>query len=153
MKEKETHTWRLAGVILLALYLVLLVYFLLASRMFGRHIGYSEHRYNLLPFREIVRFYTYWKQVGFLSAFLNLAGNLVGFIPFGILVPAVSRRMRSWTTVVKLGFLLTLVLEILQLILKAGIFDVDDIILNTAGALVGYQIFRICRFRCRRGNR
>lgn len=148
MKEKETHKQRLAGGILLALYLVLLVYFLLASRLFGRDIGYSEHRFNLLPFREIVRFYTYWKQVGFLSAFLNLAGNLVGFIPLGILVPWVSRRMRCWTRIVKLGFLVTLVVETLQLVLKAGIFDVDDIILNTVGTLVGYQIFWIFnRFR------
>lgn len=148
MKEKVTRNWRRMGGILLVLYLVLLVYFLLFSRSFGRDTGFSEFRYNLVPFHEIVRFYTYWKQVGFVSAFLNLAGNLVGFVPFGILVPMVSRRMRSWKRIVRAGFGLTLILEILQLILKAGIFDVDDILLNTVGALLGYQIFWIFnRFR------
>ena len=148
MRKKETRIWRRTGAILLVLYLALLVYLLLFSRAFGRNPGFSSYRYNLVPFREIVRFYTYWKHVGFISAFLNLVGNLAGFIPFGILVPAVIRPMRSWTRTVKAGFFLTLILEVFQLILKAGIFDVDDILLNTAGALVGYQIFwMINRFR------
>ncbi|MDO4617622.1 MAG: VanZ family protein [Lachnospiraceae bacterium] len=148
MNEIQTNRRRRKGAALLVLYLVLLVYSLLFAKFYGRDAGFSEHRYNLIPMREIVRFYTYWQQVGFISAFLNLAGNLVGFIPFGILVPMVSRRMRSWRRIVKAGFLLTLILESLQLFLKAGIFDVDDLILNTAGVLVGYQIYWLfSRFR------
>ncbi|MCQ2509798.1 MAG: VanZ family protein [Lachnospiraceae bacterium] len=143
MKVKEKRSWRRIGGILLVLYLVLLVYFLLFSKSFGRNPGFSAYRYNLIPFREIHRFYTYWKKVGFISAFLNLVGNLAGFIPLGILVPAVCRPMRRWTRTVKLGFVLTVILEVLQLVMKAGIFDVDDILLNTAGTLVGYLIFRI----------
>ncbi len=147
MKEHETQRRRRTGGILLVLYLGLLVYFLLFARFFGRD-AIICNRYNLIPLREIARFFTYWKKVGFFSAFLNLAGNLVGFIPLGILLPMVSRRMRSWTRVVKAGFLLTLILETLQLVLQSGIFDVDDILLNTLGALAGYQIFWIfSRFR------
>lgn len=138
---KETYNRRLIGGILLVLYLVLLVYSLLFARFFGRDEAFSCYRYNLIPLREIVRFYTCWKQVGALSAFLNLAGNLAGFIPLGFLLPAVSRRMNSWVRILKTGFFLTLILEILQLVLRAGIFDVDDILLNTLGALVGYQIY------------
>ncbi|MDO4490074.1 MAG: VanZ family protein [Lachnospiraceae bacterium] len=148
MKSKETNSLGRIGGILLVLYLALLIYFLLFSSSFGRNPGFSEHRYNLIPFREIQRFYHYWKQVGLLSAVLNLAGNLVGFVPWGFLVPLCFKGMRSWKPVVLSGFFLTLVLELLQLYLKAGIFDVDDILLNTVGALLGYQIFWIFnRFR------
>ncbi len=148
MKEIDTRRRRRIGGILLVIYLALLIYSLLFAKFFGRDEGFSQYRYNLVPLREISRFFTYWKQVGFLSAFLNLVGNLAGFIPFGILLPMVSPRMRSWTGIVKAGFLLTLMLEFLQLILKAGIFDVDDILLNTLGALAGYQIYwLINRFR------
>lgn len=148
MKEMRTRKERRIWGILLVVYLLLLVYFLLFCRAFGRNPGFQEYRYNLIPFREIVRFYTFWKQVGLISAFLNLAGNLAGFVPLGFLVPMVVRRMQSWTRMVKLGFLVTLILEFFQLVLKAGIFDVDDILLNTVGTLIGYQIFWIFnRFR------
>lgn len=136
------------GGLLLVLYLGLLVYFLLFSRSFGRDTGFHEYRYNLIPFREIVRFYTYWKQVGLVSALLNLVGNLAGFVPLGFLLPQVLRSMRSWKQTVKTGFFMTLGLEFCQLILHAGIFDVDDILLNTAGTLIGYLIFCLFnRFR------
>ncbi len=149
MRDDSLYNRRRSGAVLLAVYLVLLVYSLLFAKFYGRDSGFSEYRYNLVPFREIVRFYSYWKQVGFVSAFLNLAGNLVGFIPFGILLPVISRRMRSWKRILRAGFFLTLVMEFLQLVLKAGIFDVDDILLNTAGALIGYQIYWLYR-KCRR---
>ncbi len=149
MRDDSLYNRRRSGAVLLAVYLVLLVYSLLFAKFYGRDSGFSEYRYNLVPFREIVRFYSYWKQVGFVSAFLNLAGNLVGFIPFGILLPVISRRMRNWKRILRAGFFLTLVMEFLQLVLRAGIFDVDDILLNTAGALIGYQIYWLYR-KCRR---
>ncbi len=143
MENVEERKRRRAGLILLVLYLALLAYALLFAKFFGRDAGFTERRYNLVPLKEIFRFYTYWKQVGFFSAFLNLAGNLAGFIPLGILLPVVSRRMRSWKKIAAAGFCLTLLFEFLQLILKAGIFDVDDILLNTLGALFGYQLYWI----------
>ena len=42
------------------------------------------------------------------------------------------------------GFLLSLTVEVIQLVTKVGCFDVDDMILNTLGAAFGYVLFRIC---------
>lgn len=83
----------------------------------------------------------YRKQLGFMAAFLNLAGNILIFTPFGFLVPIMSRRLRGFFRVILLGFELSLAVECVQLVTKTGSFDVDDLLLNTIGALIGYLFY------------
>lgn len=71
---------------------------------------------------------------------LNFLGNLFMFVPLGILVPMMSRSYRKLIPIARLGALLSLLIEILQLFLNRGT-DVDDIILNTLGTVIGYFIF------------
>jgi D-alanyl-D-alanine carboxypeptidase/glycopeptide antibiotics resistance protein len=71
---------------------------------------------------------------------LNFLGNLFMFVPLGTLVPMMSRSYRKLIPIARLGALLSLLIEILQLFLNRGT-DVDDIILNTLGTVVGYFIF------------
>ena len=54
------------------------------------------------------------------------------------------RRMRSGWLVTLLGFAFSLGVETVQLICKVGCFDVDDLMLNTLGAVSGYWIFLLC---------
>ena len=62
------------------------------AESFGRTADpQSEYAYNLELFKEIKRFYTYREQLGFKAVFLNLVGNVVGFMPFGFFLPVVSR--------------------------------------------------------------
>lgn len=108
------------------------------------------YRYNLIPFLEIRRFLKYREQIGLFQVLSNLAGNVIGFIPFGLLLPAFVRRFRSGGLVTFLSFDVSLAIELIQLTFRVGIFDVDDIILNTLGGLVGYGIFKIlylCRLK------
>ena len=77
-------------------------------------------------------------------SFLNLAGNVIGFLPFGFFLPILSRRLRNGVLVTMSGFGLSLLVESIQLIFKVGCFDVDDLILNTLGVLFGYLSFWIC---------
>lgn len=77
-------------------------------------------------------------------AFLNLAGNVIGFLPFGFFLPILSRRLRNGFVVTALGFGLSLLVESIQLVFKVGCFDVDDLILNTLGVLLGWLAFWIC---------
>ena len=82
----------------------------------------------------------------------NLAGNVVGFIPLGILLPILLFWLRrGWSTVLAV-FLVSLGFECCQLFFKLGIFDVDDLILNTAGGLIGYLIYWIALSVGRRTN-
>ena len=136
---------RAAGWILFGIYLVLLTYMLFFSESYGRTaLPGREYRYNLVPFQEIRRFLTYWQTVGPVAAFLNVGGNVLGFLPFGFLLPVMSRRLRRALPVILLGFCLSQAVETIQLITKVGIFDVDDLLLNTLGAAAGYAVFALC---------
>ena len=145
MKTETKDRIRVIGRILFVIYVLLLVYFLFFAEIYGRDsFAEQDYRYNLVLFQEIRRFWRYRHQVGFLAAFLNLAGNVIGFWPFGFFLPVMHRRMRSGWLVTLLGFAFSLGVETVQLICKVGCFDVDDLMLNTLGAVSGYWIFLLC---------
>lgn len=132
---------KISGACLFGIYISGLIYFLFFAESYGRgadNIGYS---YNLYPFREIRRYLTYAHILGIRSVVLNLAGNVVGFIPFGLLLPILRSEVRKAWRVTVLGFEISALIELSQLIFKVGCFDVDDIILNTFGAWLGYVLF------------
>ena len=151
MKNKTKKRIRLISWILFVMYILLLIYFLFLSEEYGRKdFALREYRYNLTPFQEIKRFWIYRKKVGYFAAFLNLAGNVIGFVPFGFFLPIISYRFRNVFLTGILGFSLSLLVEGVQLIGKVGCFDVDDLILNTLGAVTGYVIFLVCNRMRRR---
>lgn len=96
-------------------------------------------RANLIPFHEI----TAYMEQATLHSFVNFIGNILIFMPFGMLLPLLLRGMSNpWSKVLLLSFTFSLGLETAQLILAIGTFDVDDLILNTAGGLLGYGVYR-----------
>ena len=66
---------------------------------------------------------------------LNLLGNIICFIPYGFVIPVLSVRCSSFGKILLLSFLASLLVESIQLVSKLGSFDVDDIMLNTLGAV------------------
>ncbi|MGI6012135.1 MAG: VanZ family protein [Ruminococcus sp.] len=145
MKAETKKCIRILSWILFILYLILLMYFLFFSEWYGRKNWIEEdYRYNLVLFKEIGRFWTYREQLGMEAVLLNLVGNIIGFLPFGFILPVISKRTRRFWITGLLGFLMSLFVECLQLAGKVGCFDVDDLLLNTAGALSGYLFFLIC---------
>lgn len=142
------------GWIFFGLYLVCLIYLVFFAESFGRsdrsRSGYS---YNLEPFKEIRRFWIYRERLGWRTVIINLLGNVVWFMPFGFFLPVISRRGELWYNTVLLGFCFSLCIETVQLIFKVGSFDVDDMILNTLGAVLGYVTYAMVqRIRRRRRN-
>lgn len=145
MKKETKHIIRTLGTILFILYVLALIYFLFFSEEYGRAaMEERQYRYNLIPFVEIRRFWVYRKQLGFMAVVTNLFGNVIGFLPFGFILPVILDKMRSGWLIVLAGFGLSVTVEVIQLITKVGSFDVDDMILNTAGATLGYLLFFIC---------
>ena len=69
------------------------------------------------------------------------AGNTAFFIPFGMLVFSLCRSIK---TTVAWGFGLSLVLEVCQYAFALGRTDIDDLIFNTVGALIGAAFARLC---------
>lgn len=145
--SKHKKSIRILCRILFWIYIAVLVYFLFFSEMLGRGGTERTFCYNLIPFKEISRFLTYRSQLGFPAVFLNLAGNILIFMPFGFLLPTMRRRLRGFFRVLLLGFELSLTVECVQLLTKTGSFDVDDLFLNTIGCLFGELIYTAVQHR------
>lgn len=144
MKKRD---WiRILSRIAFCVYMIVLVYFLLLSDGFGRTVRRNEFHYNLIPFVEIIRFIKYRNEIGLYSVMINLVGNVVAFIPFGALIRWVINRSVKWYVVVGYTLLFSLSVELLQLVAKVGSFDVDDLILNTLGGLLGYFVYYLLRW-------
>jgi glycopeptide antibiotics resistance protein len=80
----------------------------------------------------------------------QLIGNVALFVPFGFLLPAAVRTCRRlWVTLVVAAGLSVLI-ETLQALLPSHTTDVDDVILNTAGAALGYLVFSMIAWTVRR---
>ena len=145
MKKGTKHRVKKLGTAFFVLYVLILVYLLFFSEGYGRVADAErEFRYNFVPFVEIRRFWVYRKQLGMFALFTNIFGNVLGFMPYGFVLPVINRRMRNGFFIILSGFSISLTVEVIQLIAKVGCFDVDDMIMNTAGAALGYLLFFIC---------
>ena len=145
MNNRMKRRIELASKILFWIYLLILMYLLFFSEYYGRTVA-TEYRYNLQLFREISRFWTYREKLGMAAVLTNLVGNVVCFMPFGFFLPNMYPVFRRHGCLVVLfGFLLTCGVELLQLLTRVGALDVDDIFLNTCGAILGYLLNVVCR--------
>ena len=142
--EREKSKPHPLAVLLFVLYLLLLFYLLFFSETYGRTMD-SGYRYNLEPFKEIKRFWSNRDSLGWNSVITNLVGNIVAFAPFGFFLPMLCRAGRNVFGCVILSALFSLAVEVVQLFSKVGAFDVDDILLNAIGGLVGFLIYVVIR--------
>ena len=76
---------------------------------------------------------------------LNIVGNVTMFIPSGIILPVLYKKLNSFWKVVGAGAQMSLCIEILQLPFSVRATDIDDLILNLFGIAVGYGIFVLIR--------
>ena len=129
---------------LLLLYLGLLTYFTIFSEALGRTDG-GEYRYNLVLFHEISRYVRYREQIGWYGFFLNTFGNVLAFMPLGFLLPYVVGRDFTMLQMILAGAVCSYGIEFVQLLTRTGSFDVDDIFLNTIGAMLGWGLFLALR--------
>ena len=143
MNKKQAKRVRILGKILFILYIGFLIYFLFLSDWYGREGVMDEYRYNLELFKEIRRFIVYREQLGAFAVFSNLFGNILIFVPFGFFI-AMASSSRSFFKALFNSLGLSLCVEVLQLVTRVGSFDVDDILLNTIGGVLGYIVFMIC---------
>ncbi len=153
MIKNTTRNQKFGWVFFIA-YLIVLVYFLIFAESLGRDPSQHGYSYNLVLFKEIKRFYIYREQLGMKAFLLNDLGNVVAFLPCGFFLPIVSRRSKKWWNTILLCSAFSLSIELTQLVVRVGSFDVDDIFLNTIGGILGYLLYRAVQFlRIRRRKR
>lgn len=93
---------------------------------------------NLIPLRSMA---PYLKNITEPYAFKNIIANILVFIPLGFFVSNKNHKNVFKTLIICLGIILSI--ELIQLFFKIGFFDVDDIILNFIGSLLGMGINKI----------
>ena len=130
--RKSDKKMRMFGKILFILYLVVTLYAMFFSESLDRTMVSDEYRYNLVLFKEINRFWRMKHTYGWQITIMNLAGNVAFFMPFGFLLPSMSREkiVNNFVSVTLLTMVFSMLIETAQLVLKVGAFDVDDIFLN-----------------------
>nr|WP_078508990.1 VanZ family protein [Streptomyces zinciresistens] len=93
---------------------------------------------NLRPGRSLR---AYLDQPELRDAFRQIGGNIVLGVPFGVLVPIIAPRTRGVLRVLLLTATVMLMVEFAQGAMVQGrAFDIDDVILNSSGALIGYLL-------------
>ena len=149
MKAKRTR-W-LATCALIA-YSAILIKFVVFKAIPTIHIGHLRFRFagphtgpgNFVPFKTIVP-----QLIGrgnHLIDIVNLIGNIIPFMPIGLLAPLVFRSI-SWQKALVVGVVTGLTFEVMEVVFRVGIFDIDDVILNGLGVMIGYGVFVMFRGR------
>ncbi len=91
---------------------------------------------NIIPFSEILRY-----EIGTKMFYYNVIGNIIIFIPFGYLISSYINPKRIWGIIItSLGT--SSIVEFVQLQIGRS-FDIDDIILNIVGAIIGYLLYKL----------
>ena len=144
---KSTPLWRF----LFILYAALLLWLLFdRTPGWGNENTYAEAlrgNMNLIPFHTIGN---YWSIVQkwdfspiFYHCFINLGGNIFLFIPIGYFLPRLWPSLRNFFFFLLTCTLAIILVELLQLVTLLGSLDIDDLILNLFGMLLGYLFFMI----------
>ena len=114
--------------------------FLLDLMLFG--FGRSQYEIN------IVRLIPMFSTVGFVmqtilwkTIIINIFGNILIFVPFGFLGIVFPKLNQFWILILDFLFAI-IILESFQYFTRLGVFDIDDVILNTVGVAIGFWIYR-----------
>ncbi|KQL44779.1 antibiotic resistance protein VanZ [Brevibacillus choshinensis] len=153
--DKYLRKWIIA---LFALYVVAVSYLVLLSpdrwrrRAFTldwkqRMTEYGVPQYthifqNTKPLQTLGDYFFNADHYNFANMLYNVLGNVALFMPLGMLVPILFRSFQSIHRVFFTALVSSLTIEFLQFWLALGSFDVDDLLLNIVGALIGYAVFR-----------
>jgi glycopeptide antibiotics resistance protein len=138
-QTRRVRRWVLAALIL---YSATLLYWMFLG--FGRELrpGGPLH-YNLVPWKTVSLYFDMENGLSLWTRAVNLLGNVAVFVPLGIFLPTIWNQLRSALRLALVMVPAILLLECLQMLLHAGSFDVDDLLLNMLGVWVGYAMVRL----------
>ena len=110
------------------------------------HLDLNMRTYaNLIPLVETIKMFQD-NFMGIGNSIYNVAGNVLLFVPLGFGIPLFFKNYNKLGKVTLYGFLASLSIEVLQYLTCTNFTDIDDIIFNTLGTVLGFIIFNICIF-------
>lgn len=137
--------------ILFGVYCILMIWLLFGQRIGflaeGSYIEKLVSRTNLIPFATITH------QLSLIAegsartrhCVVNLVGNVIMFIPLGLLMPPIWKKLASFGRFILAVPIIILCVEVIQLFTLLGSMDIDDLILNVLGAAIGFVIYKAIR--------
>ena len=139
--------WKREAVLLLMyvnLAVILRFVFFPMSRMNGKVQPLRFDLLEILPFKlNLIPFVHLFEYDSKKELLLNVIGNTAMFIPSGIVLPIIYKNLNSFWKVIGVGALISFCIEILQLPFFERTTDIDDLLLNTFGAAIGYLIYKL----------
>lgn len=114
--------------------LLFIIYILLLYELLTRAELNTVRGYNLVPFTEMFRY-----KIGSQAFYMNVIGNIAIFIPFGYLISTYIKPKRILPILI-VSVISSSTVEFVQLCIGRS-FDVDDIILNSLGAILGFLLY------------
>ena len=97
-------------------------------------VSWSSHNY--IPFKEMFRY-----DLGSSLFYKNIFGNLLLFLPLGIFIAKYVKLVKTSITLI-IAFITSLSIEVIQFLI-GRVFDVDDIILNVIGCILGFYLYKL----------
>lgn len=116
------------------------------------HLDLQMRSYaNIIPLLETIKMFQD-NFMGLGNSLYNVIGNILLFIPFGFAIPLLFKNHNKLFKVTLYGFIASFSIELLQYLTCTNFTDIDDVIFNTLGALVGFLTFNIFMFIVRKTN-
>lgn len=144
LRHKTFDVWREVGIWIFFIYLVIV-----ANLTLFKHGGFEypiyldrlQFRLNLIPFVETFKMLT----DGWVTAYswYQVIANILVFIPLGFLAPLLFASFNKFWRVLMLGCCGSLLIEGFQILTPQNIVDIDDVIFNTMGAMIGYGVYLV----------
>ena len=146
--------------VLFAVYSVYLFGLLFTDQAYGRSLStlfrlsgteyykhYFQARTNFVPFKSVAAYCKDMLRGQSRRAVVNIFGNLAAFAPMGFFLPILFKKMKRLKSFALTVTLLVIGVEILQVALWTGSCDIDDVILNVAGAIAVFMLVQTKAFR------
>ncbi len=102
----------------------------------------GERNLNLKPFTTIQ---PYLKHFDKSYASTNILANILLFVPVGFLIPIAYPERKRFIKTISVCLVITVFIEIFQYVTCLGFCDIDDIILNMAGSIIGFIVYKCTR--------
>ncbi|RDW19645.1 VanZ family protein [Oceanobacillus chungangensis] len=162
-KVSKKGTW-----ILFSLYSFIILFMLLFERIIIRMTDYyingiTYNRYittpldsegisdflkynsNFIPFKNTIGYLNGTHHVNTDIIINNTLGNILLFLPLGIFLPLLFKKCSRFMKVMVASTIISFTIEILQIVLKIGRFDIDDVILNVIGGIIGFLLLKMIK--------
>ncbi len=108
-------------------------------------IGSMERTISIIPFKSLLDMVN--NNISVTRILENILGNIAIFIPFGLLLPIVQKDKSK--KIILYGLITSALIEIIQYVFALGSSDIDDLMLNTLGTVIGYLLYKIIHKKAR----